>query len=199
MTQLKALKEHGTHPVRYKAAGPVSLLTSSEARTLGFHNYQLVDILKGEGDPDNLPTTHGTDGNIYIKSATGSGPLYTVTIVQPQGYWYTIDPADYDNPNLKKIAVGDKLFVGDDIDNSAGGGKRWYRYDIYELDPNNIGITAPTSGNWEAEFTVKYISDTGSGGDTSPSNLYYEYDAYGASEYKVVIARETTPTAFFFG
>ena len=194
MAKFKSQKEHhsGGGTVTYlPSAGPVSFLTSAEARGLKFHNYQLVDIVKGSGDPDNLPTANGL---IYIDSVTGSGPLYDVTIKYPD-YSSRDQGNNIAHPTLDDVRIGDKVLIGDDIDNSTGGSKRWYRYDV-----TAVGSISGSSGTstQSGTFTVKYITDTGSGGDTSPANLFYEYDAYGASEYRMVIARETTPAAFFF-
>ena len=83
-------------------AGPVSEVTDSEARILGFHRYQATDILKGKGDPDAWPSN--TD-DIYIDSVTGSGPLYNVTLKLP-----SLSAAGT-NPNLDSIIVGDLSLI----------------------------------------------------------------------------------------
>lgn len=164
-------------------AGPVSEVTDSEARILGFHRYQATDILKGKGDPDAWPSN--TD-DIYIDSVTGSGPLYNVTLKLP-----SLSAAGT-NPNLDSIIVGDKLIIGDDIDNSAGGIKQWYRYDVTAIGSDATGTSPQVK-----TITVKYIKDTASGGDVSPSTLHYEHDAYGASQDILIIVRESSAAAIF--
>jgi len=150
----------------YTHRPPLSYMTDAEVRALGFHNYQIFDVLRGSGDPDAMP-----EYNLDISSSTGFGPTYTVTLV-------------YDNATsdgLTKIQIGDKLIIGDDIDNSTGGAKQWYRYDITAISSSSAS---------SATVTVKYIIDTASGGDVDPDILHYEYDAYGASVDVNIIARE---------
>lgn len=154
----------------YTHRPPLSYMTDAEVRALGFHNYQIFDVLRGSGDPDAMPEYH-----LDITGATGSGPTYTVNLA-------------YDNAmsdGLTKIKIGDKLIIGDDIDNSTGGAKQWYRYDI-------IGITLPAFAS-AMTVTVKYVIDSASGGDVNPNTLHYEYDAYGGSVDVNIIARELNP------
>jgi len=162
----------------YPTTPPLSHISSGDVRTLGFHAFQMYDVLTGSGDPDAMPKF-----NLNIVSSTGSGPLYNVTFA----YSGTV-PA---NSGLNTVQIGDKLFIADDVDNSGtGGSKQWYRYDITA----KVGTPTATSGT----FTCKYINDTASGGDASPNTLHYQYDSYGGSLDVNVIGREVN-TQFLLG
>lgn len=151
----------------YTHRPPLSWISDSDIRKLGFHAYHIFDVVRGSGDPAAM-----LDYHLDITGSTGSGPFYDITLAY--------DAASVGG--LNKIQIGDKLIIGDDIDNATGGSKQWYRYDI-----TAIASQSPSA----ASITVKYISDTASGGDTSPDNLHYEYDTYGASLDLNIIARET--------
>lgn len=150
----------------YNHNPPLSWVTNAEARTLQFHNYQIFDVLRGSGS--------SIDYHLSIASSDGgAGPIYDITLDYPQA----------SSSGLSKIQIGDHLIVGDDDDDSEGGSKTWFRYDVTDI----LGTPTASTG----EFRVKYITDTGENGATDPSNLVYEYNAYGASDYRNIISRQT--------
>ena len=150
----------------YTYQPPLSWISNSEIRTLGFHAYQIFELLRGSGDPAAMPDYH-----LDITGSTGSGPLYNITLAYDAAI----------SNGLNNIQIGDKLIVGDDIDNTTGGAKQWYRYDITAISSKSAS---------SASITIKYISDTVSGGDVPPDNLHYDYGAYSASLNLNIIARE---------
>lgn len=115
---------------------PLSHLSNSETRQIGFHRYQIFDIVSGSGTPPQLT----------VNSSTGSGPLYNISL----GYSGAGD-------GLSLMKNGDKLIIGDGFE-SVGS---WYRYDVmaissqsssaasatvkYISDSNGNGDTSPTN------------------------------------------------------
>lgn len=152
----------------YTYKPPLSYLTNSEVRALGFHNYQVFDVLRGSGNPASMPDFH-----LNISSSTGSGPLYNLNL--------SYNTASANGLNL--IKIGDKLIVGDDVDNTIGGSKQWYRYDITAISSQSAS---------SASITVKYITNSNSGSDISPDSLHYDYNSYAIEIIDVnLIIRET--------
>ena len=150
----------------YNHNPPLSWVTNSEARTLQFHNYQIFDVLRGSGS--------NVDYHLSIASSDGGGgPIYDITFNYPQAV----------SNGLTTIQIGDHLIIGDDDDDSEGGSKTWFRYDVTDI----LGVPTASTG----EFRVKYITDTGGNGTADPSNLVYEYNAYGASDYRNIVSRQT--------
>jgi hypothetical protein len=150
----------------YNHKPPLSWITNSEARTLGFHNYQIFDVLRGEG--------LNQDYHLAINSSNGGGgPFYDITL------HYPLATSD----GLTKIQIGDHLIVGDDIDDIRGGSKTWFRYDVVAI----LDTITASAGR----FRVKYITDTGENGTIDPINLIYEYDSYSASDCRNIIGRQT--------
>jgi hypothetical protein len=151
----------------YSYKPPLSWISNTETRTLGFHGYQIFEILRGSGLTSSMPAY-----NLDVVISSGSGPLYNIQLTYGSA---TVS-------GLSNIAIGDKLIIGDDVNNLAGGAKQWYRYDITAINSSSAS---------SASVTVKYILDTASGGDTSPENLHYDYDSYGNAIDLNIIARET--------
>lgn len=170
----------------------LNTMTNLEWRDLGFHKYQMCEIL-GSVDTDYYPITqeedmHNYTAGFYASGCTGSGPLYNIYLVDNR-----LEAAIPSGIDL--VEVGDHLIIKDDTGNDTDTDDiSWYRFDVERV--------LESFGAKSGQFTVRYVTDDNGFGAQAPCDMYLNYGTYGygvaGSGYTAAVLRETCP-AFLIG